>query len=340
MFCIRCGREAVPGTVFCSDCISSGETLSSMPGSLTFEICPSCGKMKRGSSWAEVRDPDRVMKGEIRKAVTLGGGAILMTLETDGLNPSENSSNVRVSLTLSTHGVRKEEEHTLVVRVEGNTCPTCNRRSGQYFESTIQLRASGSVREEVMDRVLAYASRLCADYEKSEKGFFVSGIRQTRGGVDIALSSNMIGASIAKKIAQRFGSSVLPTRKLYGRRNGKEVYRTTFLIRLAMFKPGDYVQYRGSYHSVTGTGEFIALSPLGGGEELRVRPSDSTSVRLVGGRELEDWAEVVELRGERMAVRNERTMEVREMPLQAGADRGSRIRVVTLNDELLAAAPR
>ena len=272
MFCIKCGKEAVPGTVFCGECISKGEQLASIPDMVAFELCPSCGKVKKGSSWVEVKDLQAHMLSELRKKVALAPGASMNSFSVSGLNSEENSSNVTLNLSLLTHGVKKEESLPIRVRVLGNTCPTCNRRSGHYFESTIQLRAEGRVRYEVIERVLSYARKLCEEYERSEKSFFVSSIKQTRGGVDIELSSNTIGAAVAKKIAQRFGSDVVGTRKLFGRKNGKEVYRTTFLERVAMFNPGDYVEHRGEFFRVSKSSETIFLNPLKGGMHLRIRP--------------------------------------------------------------------
>lgn len=335
MFCIKCGKEAIPGTVFCGDCISKGEQLASLPDMVAFELCPSCGKVKKGSSWMEVKDLREHILSELRKMVTVAPEASLTSFSASGLNSDENSSNVTLNLSLLTHGVRKDESLPVRVRVMGNTCPTCNRKSGHYFESTIQLRGEGRVRYEVIERVLSYARKLCDEYERSEKSFFVSSIKQTRGGVDIELSSNTIGAAVAKKVAQRFGADVVPTRKLFGRRNGKEVYRTTFLVRVAMFNPGDYVEHRGEYFRVSKSSETIVLNPLRGGMQLRIRPSDSTTLRLMGGKELEDWAEVISEESDCLLVRNPRTMETVRMPLISGYHRGSRIRVAHIGEEMV-----
>ncbi len=340
MFCIKCGREAVPGTVFCSECMSRGEPLASAPGVITFEICPSCGRMKRGSSWVKVEDTDALMRTEIRKSVVLAAGATISSIEIKGLNSGENSSNAEIALTLSTHGVSKKELLPVRVRVEGNTCPTCNRKSGHYFESTIQLRSRGETRKEVIERALSYATGVCSEYERTEKGFFVSGVKETRGGADIALSSSTVGAAVAKKIAQRFGADVVPTRKLYGRKNGKEIYRTTFLVRIAMFNPGDYVRYRGGFFRVQKALESITLSPLPSGRPVTVSSGESDALELIGGKELEDWVEVVSEDRDGAIVIDPRSMESETVRTAGGHPRGSRLRIVHLGSELYETAQR
>lgn len=335
MFCIKCGKEAIPGTVFCGECISKGELLASIPDMVAFEICPSCGKVKKGNSWVEAKELHAHMLSEMRRKVVLAPEASMSSFTASGLNAEENSSNVTLNISLLTHGVRKEESHPVRVRVLGNTCPTCNRRSGHYFESTIQLRAEGRVRYEVIERVLSYARKLCDEYERSEKGFFVSSIKETRGGVDIALSSSTIGAAVAKKIAQRFGADVVATRKLFGRRNGKEIYRTTFLVRVAMFNPGDYVEHRGEVFRVSRSSDTLLLNSLKGDTQLRIRASDSSALRLIGGKELEDWAEVISEESDCLLVRNPRTMESVRMPLSSDYHRGSRMRIAFIGDKMV-----
>lgn len=340
MFCIKCGKEAVHGTVFCEDCISRGEQLASAPGVVTFEICPSCGKVKNGSSWREVADLAKHMASELRRSVRLSGDASLKSFEVENLDPGENSSNVVLALSLLTHGVRKEERIGVRVRIEGNTCPTCNRRSGHYFESTIQLRSMGETRENVIGRVLSYATKLCEEYERTEEGFFVSGIKDTKGGVDITLSSNTVGAALAKKVAQKFGADVVPTRKLYGRKNGKEVYRTTFLVRVAMFSPGDYVEYRNGFYLVARATDMIELLPLKGGAPVRIRPTESSSLRFLGGSELEEWVEVVSDEYGHVLVKDPRTLEEVSVLCIHDHPRGSRMKVVRLGDELVETVAR
>lgn len=334
MFCIKCGKEAIAGTVFCADCTSRGEPLASAPDVVTFEICPSCGKVKHGGSWLAVNELERHMVSEIRAAVSVSGGASLASFGISGLHVEENSSNAVLSLTLVTHGVRKEETLPLRVRVLGNTCPTCSRRSGRYFESTIQLRARGVVRMEALAPVLSFSRRVCEGYERSEEGFFVSEIRETRGGYDLLLSSNSVGAAIAKKIAQKFGAEVVSTRKLYGRRNGREVYRTTFLIRVAMFRAGDYVEHVGEYCRVVSAAETIVIEQLRGRKRIRVAPAESDGLRLLGGKELEGWAEVVSFADGVLAAKDSGTLDTLTV-MNAGEHQvGSRIRVVRLGDSL------
>lgn len=335
MFCIRCGRDAVEGTVFCADCLSSGAPLASAPDLIAFQLCPSCGKVKRGGSWVLPGDFGAHIRSEIRRAVTVSGDASLAGFEISGLHPEENSSDAVLTLSVLTHGVHKEEQLRMRVRVESSTCPTCSRRSGHYFESTIQIRSLGAERAEVIDRVLSYVLKLCEGYEKTEKGFFVSSVKKTKGGVDVALSSNTVGAAVAKKAANAFGSELVSTRKLFGRKNGKEIYRTTFLVRAAMFNPGDYVELEGSYYRVSKSASIIVLAPVSGGETVRMTPSQSEKLRYMGGRELEDWAEVISEDEGSVKVIDPRTLDEVTVRTSVSVPRGSRIRVIHADEGLV-----
>ena len=338
MFCIKCGKSALSGMVFCAECYSKEEAFVTLPDVASFEICPSCGRIKKGAHWLREGTIPHIST-ELRRTARLPSGAFLRAFEVIGLNPEEHYSNVTVAMTVSRNGVEKAERKQMRIMIKGNTCPTCNRKSGHYFESTIQVRAVGRERADVILGVVEFIRKLCEEFEQKESDFFISSIKRTKGGADISLSSSTIGASVARTAAQRFGTDVRTTRKLYGQKDGRDVYRTTHLVRIPMLLRGDYVEYGGEYFRVRDTTDYIVLDPLGRGKQFTLDRKRAGNARYLGGIELEQEARVISRSAEYIVVKDPETMEEVKIPVFGGSDgAGSTVLVVRVG-KLLFSVP-
>ncbi len=334
MFCIKCGKTALSGMVFCAECYSNEELFATLPDVFSFELCPSCGRIRKGAHWLRENIVSHV-SAELRRTAKLPAGAFLRSFEINGFNPDEHSSKITVDLIISKNGIERADRKEMRVMIKGNTCPTCNRRSGHYFESIIQVRAVGRERPEVILTVVEFIRKLGEELEQKESDFFISAIKRTKGGVDISLSSSPIGASIARTAAQHFGADVRTTRKLYGQKDGRDVYRTTHLIRVPMLQRGDYVEYGGEYFRVRGTSDDIILDALWPGKQVRIDKEHIRNVRYFGGSELEHEAQILSDEAGYITIRDPETMD--EVKLPSGKARkhgGNKITVVRIGEIL------
>lgn len=315
------------GQVFCADCIRSAAGVAHLPPGIELHICRSCGRIKEGGQWVEedyreaaerlVRDRTELEKGRIKE---------LRLLDT-----VEHDADVVVTLLLDISGVEKEEQGSVRIRVDGSSCPSCSRRSGHYFEATLQIRGMQKPREEVLAEAVRMAEELCS---RPNEGEFITSVKSVRGGVDIELSSHALALSVAREIAAHFGTKVLTTRSLYGRKQGREVYRTTHLLRIPMFLPGDYVSYRGRYFSILETGDRIKLKPLEGGATVTVQPVESSMLHYMGGRELEEWMDILSSEGGEVIVQDGTVTRRVNAASSRMHERGAKIRVVKLGSSL------
>jgi nonsense-mediated mRNA decay protein 3 len=60
------------------------------------------------------------------------------------------------------------------------------------------------------------------------------------GGFDYYIGDIEAGRIISKLIASRLGATVQETAKLAGRKEGEDIYRVTFLVRIALYSTGDF----------------------------------------------------------------------------------------------------
>src|SRR5207302_463181 len=121
---------------------------------------------------------------------------------------------------------------------------------------------------------------------------FVSRIEEVHGGLDFYVSTNALAKGLARDIAGSFGGIVSASPKLFGQKQGKEVYRVTALVRLAAFQKGDVVRHKGSLAEVTSLRPFVVLRDLVTGERRRFKPKDVRGARRID-------AERFEARGQR-----------------------------------------
>jgi NMD protein affecting ribosome stability and mRNA decay len=90
--------------------------------------------------------------------------------------------------------------------------------AGGYYEAIIQLRGRP-------ERVRRWRKELT---EELLKYTFISGIEDLKEGVDIKVGSSRQALSLIKDLGFR---DYLITKKLWGLKEGKRVYRTTFALR-------------------------------------------------------------------------------------------------------------
>jgi nonsense-mediated mRNA decay protein 3 len=334
MFCIKCGKEAVKGTVFCRECYSQGEPLASVPASATFDICPSCGRVKKGAHWIYTPDLGEYVRSDIRKNIVLPRGTRIASYSVTGFRNDRSSSRLRITITAERDGMMKDEETETAVHLRRNTCPTCNRKSGHYFESTIQIRALGSERKEVLAGAADYVRKLGAELELREPDFFISSVKATRGGFDINLSSSSAGYAIARSTAQRYGTGVSRTRTLYGQKDGRNVFRTTYLIRIPMFRARDYVEFEDGFYRVTDTTGRVVLESLEDGRHLTIQPAELEKLRFVGGREIESTATIISSGNGTVTVVERNFAEEESIRCEGHLVRGREVGVVRLGGRL------
>src|SRR5437660_494332 len=90
-----------------------------------------------------------------------------------------------------------------------------------------------------------------------------------------------LAKGLAREIAGSFGGTVSASPKLFGQKQGKEVYRVTALVRLAAFQKGDVVRHKGSLAEVTSIRPFVVLRDLVTGERRRFKPKDVRGARRI-----------------------------------------------------------
>lgn len=244
MFCVVCGAEGETYDGLCKECFIKRGKFVDVPENVDIVLCAHCGAMLVGNHWEHEDEPvTRAVEG----AIKVGKGV--------ELNPElhiedEDERNFRVSVGLNIHLKDKDIEffdmRETRVRMKQGTCQECSRERGFYYEAILQLRAKNrKLTDDEIDDAVAQARKF-----SKESGSFVSKVEEVKGGVDIYMGKMRDGKALAVSLAARNGASTDETRTLSGRKDGKDLYRWTLLVRMPSFKRGDLVFLEGKIWAV------------------------------------------------------------------------------------------
>jgi len=236
-FCVVCGRtDRVLDHGVCPECFVKRERLVWAEGHPIVVVCPTCGARKNGQVWGPpggnptlLRADDLTPKLSVHPEVALrrvrweegAGDAAQRTFHGD--------VDVRFRGTERTVGV------DMVVRVQGQTCPDCSRRSGHYFTALIQVRGMSErlrepprpLRERLERSFESILPEMRAEWRKA-----FSWREERPEGWDYYLSDTQAARAIARFAKRRLAADLKETATLWGRKNGQDVYRVTFRLRV------------------------------------------------------------------------------------------------------------
>lgn len=271
MLCPRCGeeREDFVGKV-CVDCFMEREELVEVDGDLSIDVCVSCGAVKVGS-WRDIglyHALDQLMEERVRIDEEFEN--TVGSVEVEEELPDRVEATLSVTGTLGGRKVVVNEP--VSIQVLRGVCSRCSRASGGYYEAIIQIRAEDRelVEAEVDGALDAAEEMLRSTRGAGGETTFVSRLEKVDGGVDLYLGDSAMARELANRLKDRFGGEVSDSASLVGERDGHEVYRVTYLVRLPPFRERDVLRYRGRLYFVDSVRTRAELRALDTGEQKKV----------------------------------------------------------------------
>lgn len=200
---------------------------------------------------------------------------------------NETNMDAKVISQAELSGLKAQEEHNVRLRIRPQICPECSRQEGGYWEAKVQLRGSEKgLNKEEEERAMDKVESMVVSRE-GEKGAFVTKVERMHGGLDFYLGSNSLGKLVSKELAQTFGGSVKESHKLVGRKDGKDVYRTTYAVRMSQFSVDDFVKLDEQIFQVMKVSSDSALlRALESGKDFWFHYPDLERAKVMGGCEL------------------------------------------------------
>jgi nonsense-mediated mRNA decay protein 3 len=257
-FCPRCGdpvsapAEPRPGdprerdAVLCDDCYFADFDLVDAPDRLEVQVCSGCGAVHEGNRWVDIdaQDYTDVAIDRVTDALGVHVNAADVRWGVDPEQVDENTVRMHCTFSGIVRDTLREETVTVPVKIAKQTCDRCGRIAGGYYASIVQVRAHERVpTPDEETRAVEIAESYIADREATgDRNAFITETVDVDDGIDIKISTNQMGAGIAKRIVRELGGGVEEYPTLVTEDgDGNEVYRVTYAVRLPEFSPGDVI---------------------------------------------------------------------------------------------------
>jgi nonsense-mediated mRNA decay protein 3 len=278
-FCPKCGRPS-EGQGLCDHCRVDKTRWFSCDARVQSIHCPGCGAMKQGNTWTDTDRDRTLLAHEIaRSAVHFHPDVRKAHLDIRIDDLSTNRSRAILSFKGILYDKVVEGRCETEIAWRREQCDRCNRISGSYYEGVVQVRAQDRLPSPYE---IQLAAAIASEIEESlqtggERLSFVSDVTETRDGLDIVIGSQHIGLLISRKITSELGGRFTTHPKLVGEKDGRQLFRITYSVRLPRFQKRDVIRFHGRY------GEIIQVDP----RNMRVFDFTDGTVKTVRENEVE-----------------------------------------------------
>lgn len=235
-FCVVCGatgRPLVDGV--CPPCAAERAPLVRIRGRVEVTICPTCGARRVGRSWERSGASRLLTSQDLVPFLEFDPEVGLRKIEWEEVSSTPTVREYLGHARTVFRGVERTVDLPFSVRIEHRTCPECSRRSGRYFTAILQLR--GPENERPAEKAPALRARLDREWEKIWKEArpdwrrALSWREELPEGWNCFFSDTLAARAIARLAKQRYGATLKESASLFGRKDGRDVYRVTFCLR-------------------------------------------------------------------------------------------------------------
>jgi nonsense-mediated mRNA decay protein 3 len=207
-FCFVCGKNTeklIEG--YCEDCYNKKFELIKVPKDMLLKVCSKCNRINYRNVWRDMSIED-ILKDKIK---ILGKNVDLK------ISRNDNVISVRAKGFLKNSKKQKEECYNIRLKINKVVCPECSRRLGDYYEAILQLRGDANKMFDFLEDKL------------TDKNIYK--VENVRNGIDIYLNDSHIAENMSKMLKKRFNSKVKKSFRLLTKKQGKDIYRSTFVVR-------------------------------------------------------------------------------------------------------------
>ncbi|HUV25219.1 MAG TPA: NMD3-related protein [Methanomassiliicoccales archaeon] len=284
MFCVECGKEGATYESLCAQCFLSRNRFTEIDEYIDLTRCAHCLEFLIDGRWKRFQSIEDAAAEVAVRSINVRRGSEIKSVEV-AVDPLD-SSNFRVSIemTLQMEDLIKTEHLVTTVRVKGASCPKCSKIKGSYFESILQVRCRDrSLRREEKESILEQIEDMVERAASENRELFISKVEELHGGLDVYLSSNNLGRSLSKELAAAYGAETKESSSLIGQKDGREMYRITFLVRLPAYQLHDIISLDGVLHQVEGISSTnTRLRKLSDHQHVTMQNHDLENVRVKG----------------------------------------------------------
>lgn len=194
-----------------------------------------------------LRDFDEAIAEDITTAaadaVLVHGDAEDVDVSVELHKLTESLYNADVAVEAMVHGLAMASSCQIEIRIKYESCTRCSRVSGGYYEGIIQIRAQNrKFNESELEQCVGIVQEVFSNaFRKGDDIAFISKEETVKGGIDLYVGSKPASRQACNAIIAKFGGTFAESQKLVGQKEGKDIYRVSFSMRLPEFIRGDIV---------------------------------------------------------------------------------------------------
>ena len=296
MRCIVCGKNPPALGGLCAPCLGERRRFVQVPPFCELTLCAHCGSVFMGRRWENSRGETAELEDAARRALKVSkeeGAEVASKITVKPVN--EHNADAEVTSTVKVGRSRLVQSGRTRIRIRRAVCERCSKMHGKYYEATLQVRAQGrALTAEELDLVRA---RVAALVKKEDRDDYVRSETEMDGGLDFQLGKLLRGKTMVRTLAQELGGKITESSTLAGNKEGRELFRVTFLLRLPAFRPGDFIRQDDRVLLVTAVGpKGISAMDLSSGEGGNLDGRAVENARRLGGSEMVEVAVVLDAR--------------------------------------------
>jgi 60S ribosomal export protein NMD3 len=273
-FCVLCGRTGLPLVDgVCAECEASRRTLVSVQRHTTVVLCPTCGAREVGKHWERSGSSALLSPEDLTPFLVPDTEAALRRVEWQETGANPMLKNIHGDAHVRFRGLERVAPVDFTVRLVHRTCPDCSRRSGHYYTALIQLRGPEGDSHRKAPELRARLAEIWDATQPSMRADWRghhSWTEKKPEGWDHFFTETLAARNVARLFKDRFGAEVKESATLYGRKDGRDLYRVTFAVRLPVYLPGDYYVDKGRLFRLarpSSKGGFEMTSVVSGASE-------------------------------------------------------------------------
>ena len=247
MICVECGKKTEKlYNGLCLDCYLRSKKFFHFPSRIVVRVCRNCGAYKIDGEWRH-ESLEKIVEEYIRKNIK----GIDCNLEIDfekGI----------ARCTGNFEGRKIVEEGRFEIVIRKRLCEKCSLMKGGYFEAILQIRKknlSKKMEKEMEDIIKKRVE---------DANSFIMKKERVEEGLNYYIGSKKVAHSIARELKNVYKAEYKSSSSLVGMKDGVEVYRDTYLIRLPDYKIGTFIKLNDMVYRIESIGRKIELLSLEG----------------------------------------------------------------------------
>jgi len=287
MFCVECGKELpIFKDGVCIDCYISSHNFSKGPEIIDIITCSHCGSFKFKNTWTNDALGEVLIRF-IKNTFQISKELKNLDINTE-CSEAKGGYQCKVYITGFLQDKEITEEHDILVRMKTTVCDVCSKRFGGYHEAIVQVRTENKKLTDDEEKEIIYLVENMVQelYYKGNRGLFITDMGKESGGLDFFISEKGPALAIAKKIQEQYGGAITQSSKNVGMKDGKQLYRMTYSIRLPNHKKGNFLKHNKTvFYVLSIHGNKLKTINLNNWEEQSFDLKDLEKSKTIDGKE-------------------------------------------------------